>query len=269
MLLRYSNELHVKLLGKLESHSRLITGIGYLNGNYRSHKLRFSKEAGSNHWLYHDKHGTTRFGFAEEPMSEKGVEVGDFFTMQVGGSDEMNAKLAQTINKDKDDLYVMMVSYLMSLFATTKGIEDKVDLVVCLIWSTDGGCLFIDNYRIGVDNLGYEIHPYVRAGWDAELVNLVPDGCMYVDENTRAWMRHFHQYMRDLQIDYDLSYGDSERTWYARLSSPAPAECFLSRDRASVASATEDCLRHIGRMHIFAILEQCGWTAVAPYPEAV
>lgn len=282
MILRYANDLHEKLISKLETHRRVITSMGYLTGEYRSFKVRFSKLAGADSpWTFTDHKHAVGFAVAsgDSEVNKAGtVKEGEFYTVEIARYDVPNANgrvyvapknMSICPGVSKDDLYNMMVSYVMNLLATTKGIDTVQNLVVCFIWSENGGCLFIDNFREGVDNLGYEIHPYVRAGWDAELVSLIPDGCMYEDESTRTWMHHFHNHMRMLQINYDLSYSDVENTWYARLSSAAPDECFLSRDRASVASAAEDCLRHIGRLGVFDVLEQVGWTTVNGYQKAV
>lgn len=281
MILRYANDLHERLVSKLDSHRRVITNTGYLTGEYRSFKMRFSKLAGEDsRWVFTDHKRSLSFGFAtkEDAALYGAVKEGDFVTVKVGEYDVPNANGRVYVSPknmsicpgvSKDDLYNMMVSYVMNLLTTTKGIDTVQNLVVCFIWSENGGCLFIDNFREGVDNRAYEIHPYVRAGWDAELVSLIPDGCMYEDESTRTWMHHFHNHMRMLQINYDLSYSDVENTWYARLISAAPDECFLSRDRASVASATEDCLRHIGRLGVYDVLEQVGWTTVNRYKESV
>lgn len=281
MILHYANDLHEKLISKLDSHRRVITNTGYLTGEYRSFKMRFTKLPGQDsRWHFADHKQSLSFGFAtkEDALSDNTVKEGEFFTVNVGEYNVPNANDRVYVapnntsvcpGVNKDDLYSMMVSYVMNLLATTKGIDEVVNLIVCFIWSECGGCLFIDNFRDGVDNLAYEIHPYVRAGWDAELVNLIPDGCMYEDESARTWMAHFHNHMRVLQIGYELNFCDASNRWYVRLVSAADAECFTSKDRPTVTSAAEDCLRHIGRSGIYTVLEQVGWTTVNGYKEAV
>lgn len=281
MILRYANDLHERLVSKLDSHRRVITNTGYLTGEYRSFKVRFSKLAGEDsRWVFTDHKRSLSFGFAtkEDAAIDSALKEGEFITVKVGEYNVPNANgrvyvapknMSICPGVSKDDLYNMMVSYVMNLLATTRGIDTVQNLVVCFIWSENGGCLFIDNFREGVDNLGYEIHPYIRAGWDAELADLIPDGCMYGDESARTWMHHFHNYMRELQIGYELNYCDASNQWYVRLVSAAEAECFMSKDRSTVSSAAEDCLRHIGRLDVFVVLEQMGWTTVNHYKESV
>lgn len=282
MILRYANDLHEKLISKLETHRRVITSMGYLTGEYRSFKVRFSKLAGADSpWTFTDHKHAVGFAVAsgDSEVNKAGtVKEGEFYTVEIARYDVPNANgrvyvapknMSICPGVSKDDLYNMMVSYVMNLLATTKGIDTVQNLVVCFIWSENGGCLFIDNFREGVDNLGYEIHPYIRAGWDAELVDLIPDGCMYEDEGARTWMHHFHNYMRELQIGYELNYCDASNQWYVRLVSAADAECFTSKDRPTISSAAEDCLRHIGRLNVSGVLEQMGWTTVNRYKESV
>lgn len=281
MILRYANDLHEKLISKLESHRRVITNTGYLTGEYRSFKMRFTKlPCQDSRWTFIDHKQSLSFGFAtkDDSLPDNMVKEGDFYTVKVAEYDVPNANdrvyvspknMSVCPGVSKDDLYSMMVSYVMNLLATTKGINETVNLVVCFIWSENGGCLFIDNFREGVDNLGYELHPYVRAGWDAELVDLIPDGCMYEDESARTWMHHFHNHMRSLQIGYELNFCDASNQWYARLVSAADAECFTSKDRPTVTSAAEDCLRHIGRLGVYDVLSKFEYTTVNSYEKAV
>lgn len=282
MILRYANDLHEKLISKLNTHRRVITGMGYLTGEYRSFKVRFSKLAGAESpWTFTDHKHAVAFATASaesEVVKAGTVKEGEFYTVEVARYDEPNANgrvyvapknMSVCPGVTKDDLYNMMVSYVMNLFATTKGVDTAQNLVVCFIWSENGGCLFIDNFREGVDNLAYEIHPYVRAGWDAQLVDLIPDGCMYEDESARTWMHHFHNHMRMLEISYEINFCDASNEWYVQLVSAAEAENFISKDRPTVTSAAEDCLRHIGRLGVYDVLEQLSWITVNGYKESV
>lgn len=277
MILRYANDLHEKLIAKLSSHARVITNTGYLTGEYRSFKMRFTKlPCQDARWTFTDHKHSVSFGIATEDTEVD--KKGEFYTVEVSRYDEPNANgrvyvspknMSVCPGVTKDDLYNMMVSYVMNLLATTRGINEAVNLVVCFIWSEHGGCLFIDNFRPGVDNLAYEIHPYVRAGWDAKLTDLIPDGCMYEDESARTWMHHFHNHLRLLDIGYELNFCDASNQWYVSLNSAAEVERFMSKDRPSVASAAEDCLRHIGRLNVEGVLKTFEYTIETPYKEAV
>lgn len=281
MILRYAIDLHEKLIAKLSSHSRVITSTSYLTGEYSSFRMLFEKAAGKDErWCFTDHKSSVLFGFAseEDARLDDSVKVGDFVTIEVGRLDELSANGRTYVNPknmsvcpgvSKDHLYRMMVSYVMNLFATTKDIEDQLKLVVCFIWSEAGGALFIDNYREGVDDQKYEVHPYIRAGWDAKLTSLVPQGWTYNDASTLRWAQHFHNYLWLLQIDYEWNYDDEADRWCARLISAAERECFISKDRSTIGSATEDCLLHIGSLVAAEVLDTHEYTIIDPYKEAV
>ncbi len=109
----------------------------------------------------------------------------------------------------------------------------------------------------------------MRAGWDATLVDAIPNGDLYTDVETQTCMRQFHDFLRGLQIGYEITYSDSANRWYVGTSSAAREECFTSKSRGWVASAAEDCLRYLADGRSTEILNQHEYVIVEPYKKAV
>lgn len=50
------------------------------------------------------------------------------------------------------------------------------------------------------------------------------------------------------QVSYSIHYDESDHTWYVTLSSPAPAECFVSKNYSELTDAVDPAIEHLEKV---------------------
>ena len=59
-----------------------------------------------------------------------------------------------------------------------------------------------------------------------------------------------HAMARAIGVSYSLHYAESDDSWYAEVSSAAPSEEWIGRNRASFTIAIDDCIAHLNSIDL-------------------
>lgn len=65
---------------------------------------------------------------------------------------------------------------------------------------------------------------------DAECVNL---------------LKELHTEALKAQVSYEISYNEGSNEWCCSISSPAPVECYVSKDYSNLSLAIDSTLKHL------------------------
>lgn len=60
-----------------------------------------------------------------------------------------------------------------------------------------------------------------------------------------ADLNELHQLCQKLWVSYEINFSEGDNRWYIKISSAAPAECYMSRSKGSLDHAIESAMEHL------------------------
>lgn len=263
MKIRYAADLPQAIIGLIENNKQLLTQIQHLTGPYRSHRLDICKPYGFDaQWSLSTDDRTQVIPSLENALED--FIISNKTDPVIHGGQIVFTPLTSVqllVDKTKKDKqYEIMVGLLVTLLSVLH-IEDEISLVISLIWSENGGLLFIDRYRDGVDTNPAMSHPYIRASWNEDFFRLVPTDEPFSDsEGTDFWMNQFHKYMQRLMVNYAITYIHGA-CWIVQVTDGD--EDYNGSIQGSIGANTADVLYWIAKIRrCDAILNDCKFVTI-------